>query len=426
VLACAWYFLLPQPALADPLDSFGFGARAGGMAGALTADASGEAAAAYNPAGVARSSDVEAAVGYGYGITRLTIDGRDAGVTTPRGTSLGLSIPFAVGRTTIAFGIAMYIPDQFLVRVQAIPASEPRFVLLDNDVDRIVVSPVLAVRPLRWLSLGVGATLLADAAGNGVNFDVGVVGGSKVGSAGLDVSLPIRAAPLAGVTVEPRTWLRFGLAYRGAIDLRVKLDILSHVDIANGAVLGDVLISLRAVNLYTPQRLSLGFAVDVLPSLTLAADLAWVNWAGFEGGVPDLRTLIALGVTPSLVQALFPDERFRDVWVPRFGLEYRRAVASRVTLAGRIGYAYERSPVPDQVGLTSFADNDSHLVSVGAGVALERLTAVLKKPLRFDVAIGWRELVGRTTLKDPRVLPGSGFSSGGRIVHLAATLEARF
>ena len=417
-----------SPAAADPLATFGAGARAAGMAGAMVAEVSGWAGAVYNPAGVARTADVEAAVGWGYGVTRLQINGSGAGVTSPHGTTLGLDVPVALGPLRVAFGLALYLPDQFLARIATAPAAEPRFLLLADEPDRIVVSPVLAVRLGRWLSVGGGATLLADAAGSGLDFQVGVVGGEKVGSAALDVSLPTRGAPLLGVLVEPRPWLRAGLMYRGALDLRVRLDILAHVNVVD-AVTGDALIALRAARLYTPQRVAFGLAADVLPSLTLAAELAWENWSAEGGGVPDLRLLVALSASPSLVQAQFPLDNFRDVWIPRLGLEYRRRAGRHLALAGRLGYAFQRSPVPDQVGLTSYADNDRHLVAVGAGLAIEpwgRFAAVLPKPLRLDVALGWQELVPRTTAKDPSVLPGSGFTSGGRIVHLMATLEARF
>ena len=84
-----------------------------------------------------------------------------------------------------------------------------------------------------------------------------------------------------------------------------------------GAVQGTTLISLRAASYYTPQRLAVGAAFDLLPSLTVHAELAWLNWAAFEGGVPDLRIAIALGVTPAMVQLAFPPDRFRDVFVPR-------------------------------------------------------------------------------------------------------------
>ncbi|HZS36341.1 MAG TPA: hypothetical protein VFF06_05920, partial [Polyangia bacterium] len=144
------------------------------------------------------------------------------------------------------------------------------------------------------------------------------------------------------------------------------------------------------------------------------------------GALPDLRTLVNLGISPPLVEALFPTAHFNDVWVPRVGAEWRRQLGERVNVTARAGYAFERSPVPEQRGLTSFADNDRHVVSLGGGVELRRLTRILPKPIRFDVALQLHGLQPRTTTKALQLYPGSGFSSGGYILHLAATAEVRF
>src|SRR5262245_36441938 len=310
-VAVAVAVAIDTAAIADPLTTFGFGARAEGLGGALTADATGYAAAFYNPAGVARSDDVEAAVGWSYGAMQLRLDGRDAQVTAPHGVSLGLSIPIPLGPVRLGFGIALYVPDQFIARIQAAPASEPRFILLGNGPDRIVIMPALALSPWRWLSVGAGATLLAGAAGNGIAFDVGLVAGEKVSRAGIDVSLPIRASPVAGLVVTPIPRLRLGLSYRGALELDVRIDILARVDIA-GAVQGTTAIGLRAASYYTPRRLALGAAFDITPRLTALAELAWLDWSAFDSAVADLRIAIALGVVPPLVQSRLTTLPFSD------------------------------------------------------------------------------------------------------------------
>src|SRR5262249_7231457 len=97
------------------------------------------------------------------------------------GVSLGLALPFHLRRGrfdgVLAFGLALYIPDQYVVRIQLQPVTEPQFILYDNNLQHIVVTPALALRPLTWLSLGLGATILADAAGNGIHFDFGLKDG---------------------------------------------------------------------------------------------------------------------------------------------------------------------------------------------------------------------------------------------------------
>jgi long-subunit fatty acid transport protein len=422
--AAALALLASRGAAADPLDTFGFGARASGMAGAVTAASTGAAAAHANPAAVALAKHPELTLGWGYGAVALELDGRDAQLLDAHGTDVGLAIPFRIGSVSTAFGLALYLPDQFIARIQLIPATEPHFVLLDNDVHRIVVEPVLSIRPLPWLSIGGGVSLLADAAGRGVSFEVGVEGGEPVGESALDVALPTRAAPLAGLLVMPHERIRLGLTYRGEVDLSLRLAILADVDVA-GVVAGDVLIDVRSISYYTPQRLTGGLAVDVLPDLTLSADVAWIDWSSFDGSIPDLRLLINLGIAPPLVETLFPEEGFHDVVVPRVGFEWRVA-GRRLDLALRGGWAFEASPVPAQVGLTSFADNDRHVFALGAGVRFRAFDPILTRPISLDLGLQWHHLRDKLTIKDQTAFPGRSFTSGGDMLRAGLTMSVEF
>ncbi len=416
--------LAPAPAQANAPDTFGFGPRIAGLAGAGTAEARGQAAAFHNPAGVALSDDIEVGLAYSYAAMALDIDGRDANVTTPRGTSLGLALPAHLGPFTAAFGLAVYLPDQFIARIQLVPATEPHFALLDNNLQHVVVQPVVALRFGHAFSIGAGASILADAGGNGVTFDVGVTAGNKVGQAALDVKLPIRAAPVVGLTVTPRPWLRIAAAYRGELDLKLSLDILAHVDLP-GAISGDTAISLVALNFYSPHTVTGAVAVD-LGALTLTAQLDWLKWSDFGRALPSLDVRIGLGIAPPLVAPAFPTVRFDDQFIPRLGAELRRSLGEHLGFALRLGYAFIPSPVRPQTGLTSFADNDRHVIALGAGLSLRDLVSILPKPLSLDIALQLHQLEPRATAKDPNVTASPGFTSSGTIVYLTAGLEARF
>jgi long-chain fatty acid transport protein len=423
-LAFLAVLLAAAPAAAEPLDLFGFGARASGMAGATTASTHGAAAAHANPAGVALAEHPEVTIGWGFGKMALELDGRDAGLLDARGADLGLAIPVEVNGVTHAIGLALYLPDQFIARIQLVPASEAHYVFLDNDPHRIVVEPVYSIRPSKYVSLGAGVSLLTNAAGNGITFDVGVEGGEKVGESALDVALPTRAAPLVGVLVTPHPRVKIGASWRGELDLGIKLDILANVDVA-GVVSGDALISLRAVNYYTPHRVAAGVAVAVTDELTLTADLTWEKWSSFHGAVPDLKVLVALGITPPLVQTLFPKTTFSDTYSPHVGAEWVHPIG-RADLSLRMGYAYQPSPVPAQTGLTSFADNDRHIVAAGVGLRLRAFRPILTLPVGFDVGLQWHHLQNRLTIKDQTMFPGQTFSSGGDILRAAATMTVEF
>lgn len=416
---------LPCPALADPLDEFGFGDRAAGTAGATSVTARGAEAAHDNPAGVAHAEHATVMVGYGYGALGLDINGRDAAVLDAHGTTMGVALPIDLGaRLRVALGVALYLPDQFMARIQFVPPTEPHFVRLANDPHRVVIDPSLSLKIGEHVSIGAGASLLADARGNGISFNVGVVSGEKVGESALDARLPVRAAPLVGALITPTERARIGVAYRGELSLDIALDILANVDVA-GVVTGDAVITARAINYFTPRQVQGGVSYDLTEDLTASAAVTWINWSAFPTGVASILALVALDVTPPLVQTESPPANFEDIVVGRGGVEYR-IDGARTDVALRAGYGFLPSPVPPQTSLTSFADNDRHELSVGAALVLADWQPYLTRPIELGVALQWHHLAGRLTVKDARDFPGEAFSSGGDIVHLTTTAKVSF
>ena len=81
------------------------------------------------------------------------------------------------GGWKVGAGIALYLPDQFLARVQLVPSSEPHFILLDNDPHRAVSEPVAAISYDDRFAIGAGASIFADAESKQIVFDVGVEAG---------------------------------------------------------------------------------------------------------------------------------------------------------------------------------------------------------------------------------------------------------
>ena len=423
VLAAALAAVGAAPAAADPLDTLGLGAAAGGVSGAVTATATGAAATHHQPATVALAAHPEVIIGWSAGWLGLELDGRDAGVEATHGTSLALAVPVPVSAALrLGAGIGVYLPDRYLARIRLAPITEPRFVLLDND-ERIVIEPVVSLVHGDKFGVGLGASLLADARSDRIAFDVGVVGGAKVGAADLDVSLPPRVAPLVGLWLRPHPRVRLGATYRGALSLDLALDIRANVEVAGG-VTGDALVALRASDYFTPARLTGGVAIDVTPAATVSADLAWVRWSAFPRP-PALDVLVALDITPPLVSTRAPDPAFVDVLTARVGVEVRRA-GDRADLAVRAGGAYLPSPVPPQLGLTSYADGDRTQLSVGVGVRLRDGRPILTRPIDLDLALQWQHVGSRLTVKQVDELPGQAFSSGGDLVHGGATATVRF
>jgi long-subunit fatty acid transport protein len=416
------------PARADVSDLLGMDARTRGMGMATLTLCEDYTAAACNPAAGAMASGISVGLGYSFSKANLTINGSPSEVLDIRGVPLGFNAPFSLGKSVrAAVSLMAYLPDQFLARVQLVPAYEPRFVLLDNRPHRVVVNMSLSLRPWKWLSVGLGATLLADAAGNGITFNVGVKGGKKVGETAIDLVLPIKLAPLVGLLVKPLPWLRFGAFYRGAIDLGVALDIVANVDVA-GIVTGDAIITLRAVNYYTPHRLEVGMSVDPHPRFTLAAGVALEMWSLYSGGVPDVRILVDLGLNPPMAQAFWPPDNFQNVISPRLGAEYRHDFAKgRYRLAARAGYVYAPTPVPAQVGLPSLVDNNRHVLAAGLGFRVARVAGWYPYPVSLDLGFQYHVLAERSTVRNLLSDPmAGGLRSAGSLISLAASVKLEY
>ena len=153
--------------------------------------------------------------------------------STPHGTSLGLARADRARRGWKAgAGLALYLPDQFLARVQLIPASEPHFILLDNDPHRAVhragrggVATATASRsaPARRSS--------PTPSPSRSSFDVGVEAGEKVGEAALDIDAAgAGRADRRGAGPRRTRGCGPGAMFRGELSLDLTLDILSNVE----------------------------------------------------------------------------------------------------------------------------------------------------------------------------------------------------
>ena len=408
---------LRTTAAADPLDELGFGAAGTGMATARTAIATGAEAAHENPAGVARIDAPEALIGYSYAWNHLSIDGHGAGVDNARGTSLGLAVPIEIGGIRIAGAVATYLPDQFLARIQLTPVSEPSFVRFATAQQRIVVEPVAAI-DLGDVAIGAGASILADAQSRDLTFNVGGTAGKKSGTASLDLSLPLRAAPLVGVWWRALPNLELAATFRGELSLDLALTITANVNVP-GVVTGDAIVSLKSASYFTPARGTLAAAYRPSPSVVYTGEVGFERWHALGSGAPDLSIAIQLDVAPPIVNTTRPPAHFHDIPTVRLGTE--RGYGNWKL---RGGLAWLPSPVPAQTGLTSFADGDRYVVAAGVG---RRVThRWLTEPLELDVGVMYQHIQHELIVKDFALQPGGAFSAGGDILQGSASATVRF
>lgn len=423
------------PALANPLDAFGFGARSIALGGAVTASVDDFSATYYNPAALAALDDLRFELGYLAVEPSLTLNGGDLDVDSPRGFQGGLTLPGRLFDHRVAVSVGLYLPDDRVTRVRALPQSQPRFELFDNRPQRIVITSAFAFEVFTDVYLGAALTYLSNT--SGVLDIQGTVHltdeeRSRLTSA-VDVNLEAIRYPSAGVAYAPRRGLQLGAAWREEFSLALDLDVDVHGQIVTGPserVLvedGRFVLHSRNHNLFSPRQVSIGAAWKARDWL-VGADVAWLQWSRFRS--PTAHIDIELSLEPINFQVPAPDPpedpRFHDIFVPRIGAEYALVDGPRLGLVARVGYFYEPTPAPDQPGRTNYVDSDKHGTSAGLGFRVSDVTEVFPKPIRLDVAVQAVFLEPRRYVKDDPADPVGDYEAAGYTLGAAGTLSFLF
>ncbi|MBI2391047.1 MAG: outer membrane protein transport protein [Deltaproteobacteria bacterium] len=429
-----------RTASAGSTDAFGYGSRSAALGGAVSADSSDVSANYYNPAGLAAAKGLTFEVGYLRALYALKMNGRDNQVDPVRGMYFGLVAPGEVAGIPFAFGVGLHLPDDRVFRVRSLDQEQPRWEMYDNRPQRIFLATNLAIRPLKWLEIGGGLVYLAA-----TRASLDITGRLEIASPReselrheVDADLTSIRYPQAGVRVHATDKLRFAAVYRG--EFQLTLDISARLDVEANALGISVpfltYITTRSVNAFLPRQAVFGASWDPHEQVTVDLDVTWVNWAAYKSPVTAVQAVTQFEAPPGFPPSLVPEKpaptvilppRFQDRFVPRVGVEGRLPLGTRGHfLAGRLGYFYERSPIPEQTGGTNFVDADRHAVSLGAGVSLRDVAREIPGDLRFDVHGMYSILPERLTAKGSAASAIGDYTAGGHIWSLGAVMGLRF
>lgn len=412
-----------EPALANPWDFYGFNARAVGLANALTAASDDFTAVYYNPASLAYAE--AAGFGFGYTLGRPSLEVsfeqpsaiEPASVEGSDAVTVGALYPITEPNRSfqVAFGIGINLPTGSLLVGEALDPSVPQWSLYATLPRRIVSSLAVGVRPVRWISLGAGVQVLAGVSGQ-LEYELDPVAGRFVEKS-VRFELEPNAAPIVGIDIRPIESFRLGVSYRGAISTDVDLPLdLTLSGIADLEVLTFFRIQ------YTPHQVSFGASYEHAPWGTrLMVDVTYARWSD----APDPSVQSSLDVDGALVagtgladafdapaagQARTVDLGYRDVWLPRVGVEQKIGPV-RV----RAGYSVRPSPAPVQTGSTNYIDGTAHVFGLGAGVRFRDPWDLLAGPLEIDAAFGAYVLPPRRHAKAAANDPVGSYSASGQI-----------
>jgi long-chain fatty acid transport protein len=431
-------------ARANPVDSFGLGSRGTAMGGAQAADVADFSANYYNPAGLARATGLELSLGYARADHFLYTNGNNNGVDPVRGLVGGVLAPGKLYGIPFAFGVALFLPDDRLSRVIALPQDEPRWELYSNRNQRIYISANLAVSPFPWLQLGGGIAFMAATTGT-----LAISGSAAIMEPTssqlrheVDADLTAIRYPQIGARVALSDRVALALVYRGQFSESLDLSAILQGDVklySTGGALTSAFYSLQtdSVNAFLPQQGVLGTSFKVTDNLRANLDLTYINWSAYIAPVAALQVKLDIpppaggwpaGIAPPTTPApiaLIPIN-MHDTLVPHLGVEWRAVDERKWEGFVRGGYEFDRSPIPEQTGQTNYIDRDRHAFSFGLGLRLLHLRPELPGDIRIDGHVQLSELFPGATLKsNPADLVGD-FTAGGHIWNLGGSMTVGF
>jgi len=412
--------LLAAPtARANPSEMIGFGTHGIGMGNAMVASTDVLTAPVYNPAGgVLGDGSYVLGAGYTYNGLRIDVNDQDPGTLNPHGFYFAGMIPFDLGRAHFAFGMNIYMPDQFILRAHSVPPTTPRLVMWDNRPHRVVADVTMSARITEWLSIGAGVSLLGGIKGREIVFTLDADPAATRADATIVVDFPILITPLIGVIVQPIPELRLGARFRDEEGLDVVVNVLADISVPGTAVDGNVLLNIVGPSGYTPRELTFGGSYD-LGNLTLSAEVGWLQWSRVTQVAAGIAVEADLGVDVPTGTFVEPPPNFRNTWVPRVGAEYGFDIDAHRRLTARAGYYYSPTPVPAQTGETNFADGNRHVVSVGGTYDF----VLLEQRLGLELAFSVHQMPRREMIKTNPTSPGGDLTVGGQIYTVSAGLR---
>jgi len=148
-----------------------------------------------------------------------------------------------------------------------------------------------------------------------------------------------------GATLTPLPGTQIGIGYRSALDQDI-----------DGTIRNDFSVTTPVdTTLKLPDMISAGIRQRINDQLTVMGTVEWTHWSRIGTSVINgSNTLFGTNLTLPF--------RYDDGWFYSIGAEY--VVNPRLTLRG--GFAFEKSPITDQVRTPRLPDNDRYWLSFGA------------------------------------------------------------
>jgi long-chain fatty acid transport protein len=359
----------PAHAPASGFSIYEQGGRSMGFAGAATAVTDDPSAIFFNAAGIAFLEGKQLYAGGTLVMPQSTFSGANPfpGLGVQESQKVGtLPVPALYFSHRVsprfAWGIGLDVPFGLKTKWANPDTFTGRYIALETSLSGFALNPTLAVRLNDKVSVGAGLDLrfssvrLVRRTGAVDPFTQTVKDTAEVV---LDSDTATGVGFNAGVVAKPRPGLSVGAQYRH----KVKIDYsgtatFTQIPTGNGQL--DAIVASRLpqgspavqTSIEFPSILSAGVARD-WKWWTVAADVVFFQWSTFD------QLPLTFPTEPGL-DSVIP-ENYRNSWQVRAGVERRLEEG----WALRLGYHYDRTPVPTESVSPLLPDNDRHCLAMG-------------------------------------------------------------
>ncbi len=282
--------------------------------------------------------------------------------------ALGAVLPIGKSENQYRLGLSLVTP----VTKLAAPASQdyytPQYALYNADSQRLVLGLGFSFKPHDLISVGFGGQLFTTM-GTTVNTRFP----QRPATSRINQATEVQPAfaPQVGVVFRPALHHRLSLHWIMERDYRVDFESRNSIYLINGSAPFNFRGSQSLF--YDPEVWTAAYCLEV-GRFDIHTAIEYERWSHFDGQVVQ----VGFDTLGNLFAQDRPDTRYRDILVPRLGLQWR--IAPRH--AARTGYAYRPSPVPDLSGETNFLDTDRHIL--GAGHTWKTPWSIGGQDLRLD------------------------------------------
>lgn len=296
----------------------------------------------FNPAGLTRHADHQAALILNYIVVQGETKDADAGVggePASGDAAVDALVPtaYAMWSVTPDLKLGLGINSPFGLKTEYSPTWAGRYHAIESGMRTININPAVAYRINGILSVGAGLQVQ----------HIDVTLSNMVNFGGPDLLAEVTGddwgfGATLGLLAELSDETRLGLGYRSQVNHDIKGDF----------AIGGGLVSDASADFTLPDMVTAGIYHDINSSWAVMGELAWTRWSSFD----ELLVTNGGGIisrTP---------EDWDNVWFASVGATWK----PNATWALRAGAGYDQAPIPDNRRTPRITDEDRILLSLGA------------------------------------------------------------